>query len=280
MSIAYVNAGGGAAASEAFGAMKGLDAAGIRPDMLYGSSAGALNAFGYSFGGIEAMEAVWRGLTSVDDLFTSNWWVTLPWKTGLRYPDPLRKLLQGLMGRQAKVPFYSVVTEMYSRVTRFIPHTDPDILEMTVASARIPGYVELYERGVSAYGDGGVTMNLPLHRAIADGHDVIICLHCTPQSLSKGDLWRVGNGVENALRAYDITAGINYAAERNLPMILPKPNVRIFDIFAAANDINTLDFEPKIIAAGIDRGVNNARLIVADIQAAIAAVEKIKAASA
>lgn len=259
--LAFILPGGGAAACEQFGAIKTLMRAGIVPDVIYGTSAGALNAWGVSYAGLEEMERVWRSLKSLSDIFAANWWIQVPWKSGLKYPAPLRRHLEDLRlygSGVAKIPFVVTVTELYDRQSLFVPHTDADALEMTIASARIPGLVEVYEKDGKAYGDGGVVVNLPLKQAILDGATVCVCLHCTPADRRKGDNWRVGNGLVNALRAYDLTSEEDYRSDRDIGTSA----VPVFDVYTQANDISTLDFVAAKIAQGIDRGIVNAESII------------------
>jgi len=262
--LAVINPGGGAAGSEQFGALKALMAAGIKPDAFYGTSIGSFNTAIVSHAGIEATEALWRGIKSVDDVLEANWWVSVPWKTGLRYPNPISKKMHALIdGKPAQIPYTVTVTDLYAREPLFVPHTDPDIFNMIIASGRLPGYVELYQPPGQAYCDGGVVVNLPLKQAIQDGYDLCVCLHCTPQDQTKGDMWKPGNPLTNALRAWDVSADRAYLDERDISkMDLGARPVHVFDVYCKDNSISTLDFNQKQIELGLSRGPENAAPII------------------
>lgn len=271
MKIAMILPGGGAAGSEQFGALKAIMQSGIKPDAFFGTSIGSFNAALVSHAGLDATEALWRGIKSIDDVLTGNWWVTLLSKTGLRYPAPIAKKLHALIdGKPATIPYTVTVTDMFERESVYVSHNDPDIFNMTLASGRLPGYIELYQPPGEAYCDGGVLVNLPLKQAIRSGYDVCICLHCTPKDLTVGDLWKPGNPLANALRAWDLGADSMYAAERDISkMDLGDRKVQVFDVYSADNSIDTLDFNAKQIALGLERGPKNAAPIISQILAAL-----------
>src|SRR4030088_63711 len=74
--VAFVLSGGGSLGAIQVGMMKALVEAGIRPDMLIGTSVGAINAAwagGWPDGqGIDKLAQIWKGLRR-DDVFPLGW---------------------------------------------------------------------------------------------------------------------------------------------------------------------------------------------------------------
>jgi NTE family protein len=64
--VAFVFQGGGSLAAAQVGIVRALAAAGLRPDLVVGSSAGALNAVAFASdptqAGLDGLETVWRSL--------------------------------------------------------------------------------------------------------------------------------------------------------------------------------------------------------------------------
>lgn len=192
MKLAIVASGGGAAGirHEAYFRflMPLLEGLGIPVWRMYGASVGALSVAAVSWGGPEALTGAWKGIDSIDDIFDGNFWVSYPFKAGIRNAEPLKKIVTELK-KEPRIPFTVNVTELKSKTTYYFAESDPNIVEWVVASSRLPVLVEPYtpdnaklSPGVflEAYGDGGIRENLPLKRAIADGADKIIALHCFP----------------------------------------------------------------------------------------------------
>ena len=92
MKTAYVLSGGGAKGAFQVGAMEYLHKKGLRPDLIVGTSVGALNAAGYSYGGMRGLLNLWDGIKGNKSIIKLNWWRLL-WATGIYTTKPLRKLL-------------------------------------------------------------------------------------------------------------------------------------------------------------------------------------------
>ena len=71
MTTAFVLSGGGSLGAVQVGMLAALEARAFRPDLLVGTSAGALNAAfvganGYDAAAIDRLAAIWRGLRRTD----------------------------------------------------------------------------------------------------------------------------------------------------------------------------------------------------------------------
>jgi len=72
--VALVLSGGGAKAAYHVGVLKAMDMLGIKPDLIVGCSAGALNALVLALGcNTKTLENIWRRLRR-QDVFSPRWW--------------------------------------------------------------------------------------------------------------------------------------------------------------------------------------------------------------
>ena len=80
--LAFVLGGGGARGALQVGALRALLEAGIRPDMLVGTSVGAINAtylalHGANLATLEALERAWQDAATADLFPGQSAWLTL-----------------------------------------------------------------------------------------------------------------------------------------------------------------------------------------------------------
>jgi predicted acylesterase/phospholipase RssA len=280
MKLGVVLPGGGAAGAVQHGMLRALIKSGIEPSAMFCTSAGSLNGFGLShLGDIDEVTKVWRGVRGERDIFSGNYWVKLPWVTGKKNAEPLRKLLKSIQARgEPKIPFTVTTVSLLTGEVRNTPHTDPDIVNMTVASASIPGYVECYQPETFAWADGGIKQNLNLAAAIAARCDVIVCLHCYPEDPRRGDGWKVGNPIHNGLRAISLATEENYKNDRNICFAPPESAPIVIDVRPEAKIIDVLDFKPRLIDEAIRYGEQSFSRYESEIKAAIdarAAIQKL-----
>lgn len=259
MKTAWVQSGGGAAGSVQAGVIEALDQAGMRPQKIFGTSAGALNAFGYSNMGAAGLVDLWKSIKSEQDVFTGNWWVTLPWKSGLKSPAPLRDILKKNHAKpEGQIPFEVCTLNLVTGLPCYFPHYDSKIVDMTVASAAMEGYVEPVTRAGCWYGDGGAVENVPLSRAIEWGADRIIVMLCHPMQYKLTDQWEPTNPISVLLRTYKARQMENF--RNDIKLCLEKNDqldCRKIDLHIIAPDVeivDVLDFSAKKIEAGLEAG--------------------------
>jgi len=68
----FILGGGAALGAHHVGALKYLEEQGIMPDAIIGSSIGVINACAYASGGVEGLEAAWRGFSSLPRIFSPS----------------------------------------------------------------------------------------------------------------------------------------------------------------------------------------------------------------
>lgn len=263
MKTAYVLAGGGSAGSIQAGVIRALsEGSSAKPNYIYGTSAGALNAFGYSHLGAEGLVELWKSIKKESDVFKKPLWPLLPWRNGFKNADPLRELLKKNT-RTPTVPFSVCSLNLKTGEKTYTKHTDPDIINMTVASASMEGYIEPYIKNGVAYGDGGAVENVPLKQAILDGAEFIFVILCHPMKDRLDDDWKP-DGILSVLgRTYkcrSLEMFRNDIAKVNRKSKSGRYRPVHVKVIAPHHDVlDVLDWDkiPQGLAAGYDLGKNS-----------------------
>ncbi len=190
--LAFVLAGGGARGALQVGALRALLDAGIYPDLLVGTSVGAVNAaflavHGFSAEGLEKLEASWRQAAQADLLPANATWLTVRVLFNRLRTHPYNRMReffieQGVSPdlRFADLPGPPVVLvsadlNTYQPVY-YGPRPEQSVLEGVTASTALPPWVHPLETGGHFLMDGGVVSNLPIEPAILHGATEIIAL--------------------------------------------------------------------------------------------------------
>lgn len=172
--LALVLGGGGSRGVAHLGAIKELEAAGIRPDLIIGCSAGAIVGALYAdnpeLKGVE--ETVLKMTRS--DLMDTTWFS----KSGMVEGAALQKFLQGQLRAktfdQLKIPLIVIATDLNTGET--IELSQNDLPKAVGASCAFPGIfppVRLYDRYLI---DGGASSPVPVEIAKKYGAEVIIAI--------------------------------------------------------------------------------------------------------
>jgi NTE family protein len=180
---AFVLAGGGSLGCIQVGMLRALLAAGERPDLIVGSSVGALNACYFAAypdaAGIERLAQIWRGLRR-RDVFPISLTAALAVLRQRDYvvdPAPLRRLVETALPyrllEDAPVPVHLVATDMQG-VTALL--SQGPAVEAILASAAVPGVFPAVWIEGAALMDGAVAANTPLSAAASLGAQRIVIL--------------------------------------------------------------------------------------------------------
>lgn len=182
---AFVLAGGGSLGAVEVGMLKALVAAGVRADLVVGSSVGAINA-GYYAGrptiaGIAELDRIWRGLRT-NDVFplspVKGFLGFIGWQDGLIDPGALGKLLATAFPyerlEEAVIPCHVVATEVLDG--REVVLSSGPVIPALLASAAIPGVFPPVVYDGRTLFDGGVANNTPISSALALGATRIVVL--------------------------------------------------------------------------------------------------------
>ena len=180
MTTAFVLSGGASLGASQVGMLLGLAKAGITPDLIVGTSVGALNgawvAMGPDVDGIGALADVWRSL-SRNDVFPTRPIVGLLGFLGQRpnlvHDKGLRRLIADHLRfsrlEDAPIPLHVVATDVLSGQDVLL--SSGDAVEAIMASAAIPAVFPPVNIGGRDLIDGGVVNNTPLSHAVALGAD-------------------------------------------------------------------------------------------------------------
>lgn len=191
-SLAFVLAGGGARGALQVGALRALLEAGIRPDLVVGTSVGAINAVflglhGYTPEALDLLEAAWFAAAKAELLPPNPAWLTMRVVFNRMHIRPDHRLrdyfiAQGLtpdlhFGDLPGPPMILVSADL-NRAQPVFYGADPQqcVLDGILASTALPPWVHPLELEDRFLMDGGVISNLPIEPAILHGATEIIAL--------------------------------------------------------------------------------------------------------
>lgn len=182
MTTAFVLSGGASLGATHVGMLQALQEQGIVPDLLVGTSVGAVNAAWVAergdADGLEALAQVWRGLrrSAIFPLRPVTGLLGFLGRGDHLVPDSgLRSVLEQHLPferlEQARVPVHVVATDVLSGEDVRLS-TGPAV-HAVLASAAIPGVFPAVRIDGREYVDGGVVNNTPISHAVALGADRI-----------------------------------------------------------------------------------------------------------
>lgn len=179
MTVAFVLSGGGNLGAAQVGMLQALRDAGVKPDFVVGTSAGAINgAWIAGQGDLAELEGLWRGLRR-SDVFPFSPITGVLGAVGLRNhlvsQRPLRNLVERNLSfdliEQAPLPFHVIATDVLKGVD--VRLSRGPAVDAVLASAAIPGvFPPVVIDGVPLM-DGGVVDNTPISHAVALGADTV-----------------------------------------------------------------------------------------------------------
>jgi NTE family protein len=183
---AFVFSGGGSLGSVQVGMLRALVERGVVPDLLVGTSAGALNAafvagHGATPGAVDALAEVWAGL-HVRSLFPFDPRSALAALAGRRSSICSDRGLRRLLGlhlrfdrlEDASIPLVVVATDLLTG--REVTLSDGDAHEAVLASCALPAVFPPVLRDGRLLIDGGLANNTALSQAILAGATRIYAL--------------------------------------------------------------------------------------------------------
>ena len=204
---AYVLAGGGSLGAAQVGMLRELTAAGERPALIVGVSAGAINAAFFAAdptaATVERMARLWRSITTRRALGLS--WRSLLGVVGLTdhvaSPAGLRGLLSAELGYEefahAAVPLHIVCADLLTG--HEVVLSQGRVVEAVLASAAIPGVFPPVSVGARLLVDGGIAANTPIATAIRLGARRVVVLpagfSCSVTRVAGGALGRAMHAI-------------------------------------------------------------------------------------
>ena len=183
--VAFVLGGGGALGAHEVGMFRALAESGVRPDLVLGTSVGALNgaliADDPTGEGALRLAEMWQEvnasnvfggslLRQVSTLARS--------RTHLQSAEPLRTLLEDRLSvehiGELTVPFQCVAASIERAAEHWF--TDGPIADAVLASAAVPGLLPAVELGGEHFIDGGIVNSIPVGRAVSLGAHTVYVL--------------------------------------------------------------------------------------------------------
>jgi NTE family protein len=183
---AFVLGGGGMLGAAEVGMLRALFERQIVPDLIVGTSVGAINgafvAADPTPGAVDRLREVWEELAS-NGIFTGSvlarMGTLIRTRTHLHPRGPLRDLLASHLSVQTfaelRVRFECVAASIERAAEHWF--TQGPLIEAVLASCAVPGLLPPVELDGEHYLDGGLVHSIPVGRAVALGADRIYVLH-------------------------------------------------------------------------------------------------------
>jgi NTE family protein len=183
---AFVLGGGGMLGAAEVGMARALLEAGVCPDLVCGTSVGAINGAAIAADptpdGIKRLLAIWDTLADggvLDDSLIRRVAEVIRRRTSLHGNETLRRLLRDRLPVQRfedlVVPFECVAASIEGAREHWF--STGDLIEPILASCALPGVFPPVSIGDEHFFDGGLVNSIPLERAVARGADTVWVLH-------------------------------------------------------------------------------------------------------
>jgi NTE family protein len=184
--VAFVLGGGGNLGAYEVGMLRALLERGIRPDVVLGTSVGALNGAAVAakpdLEMIDRLGTLWRSLAD-DPVYGGSWFsaaaTLVRSKVALHSNAPLRELIRSTLPvrrfEELAVPFQCVA----ACIERAAEHwfDTGDLIPAILASTAVPGLLPPVKVGREHFMDGGLVNSIPLERAFQLGATEVYVLH-------------------------------------------------------------------------------------------------------
>lgn len=184
--VAFVLGGGGVLGATEVGMLRALLEAGVAPDLVLGTSVGALNgAFLAADPTVEAtirLAELWRQLSAEGGVFSgsiaSRVRTAVGSRTHVHRRGPLRELLATHLPVQRiedlQVDFQCVAASIERAAEHWF--TEGSLSDAVMASAAVPGLLAPVQIGDEHFLDGGLVNSIPVNRAVELGARTIYVL--------------------------------------------------------------------------------------------------------
>lgn len=268
---AFVLSGGGNRGACQVGMLRALCERGVVPDLVVGSSIGAINAA--IFAGQPSLEGtylaaeMWRSV-AVNDVFPKGRlhgsWRFVERREAVYPIEGLRRVVSGFLRfdrlEDSLVPLTVVVTRLDDGVEEWL--TEGPALEAVLASAALPAIFPSVEREGRRYIDGGVVDNTPLSVALAAGAQRIYVLMCGGVNSRSVD---VGRPYEALLVAFGLS--IRTRLRRDLASIPDDVDVVVLEQ-SGVEELTWQDFSRT--EELLERGYLDARVVLDRVESQLA----------
>jgi NTE family protein len=181
--VAFVLGGGGVLGANEVGMLQALSEHGIRPDLVLGTSVGAINGALYAAQPEhpEELAALWQSMSGSEVFGGSagqrvRHLARLP--TALHGNDALRTLLHSRLGDRTfadlSIPFECCAASIERAAEHWF--SDGPLVDAILASSAVPGLFPAVQIGGENFLDGGLVNSIPVGRAIERGARTVYVL--------------------------------------------------------------------------------------------------------
>ncbi|MEM9042092.1 MAG: patatin-like phospholipase family protein [Actinomycetota bacterium] len=185
MTTAFVLGGGGHLGAHEVGMLRALHERGIRPDVIVGTSIGALNGAAFATTGdgsaIDRLAETWTSIDRsgvLDNSFVERLKTLWSTKTHLYDNDRFRRLVADAVGTDSfddlAVPFECVAASIERSSAVYL--SSGSLVDAILASSAVPGLLPPVEIDGEHHLDGGLVASIPLDRAIRRGASTVYVL--------------------------------------------------------------------------------------------------------
>lgn len=261
--LAFVFSGAGNRGPVEVGALRALFEQGIVPDMLVGTSAGAINAayvaaHGASVETVEALAEVWRGVDA-DTVYPENP-LQVAWRLRSRALSlfsstelraMLVKNLPATFG-ELKIPLYTSATDL-TRHQLYVFGDDPtaSLVDAVLASASVPAVHPPVQIGDLHLVDGGALANVPTSIAMDKGATTLYVLN----AVYGGGQMQAPKGMLNVL-GLTLSTMLGASLLEDIERAKRNPDIDLYHIHLPdLMDVSFMDFSQTaaMVEAGYQR---------------------------
>jgi NTE family protein len=183
--VAFVLGGGGLLGAAEVGMLAALHDAGLRPDVVVGTSIGAINGACYAADptrdGLQRLRELWTSAGS-STVFAGSafqrFGTLARTRTHAHEAGPLRELLElELDARRIEdlpLPFQCVAASIERAAEHWF--TEGPVVDAVMASSAVPGLLPPARIGAEHFVDGGLVHSIPVGRALALGATTVYVL--------------------------------------------------------------------------------------------------------
>ncbi len=221
--VALVFSGGGPLGALQVGALRALFEHGVRPDLVVGTSVGALNASFVAFDptpvGVHRLEDIWMRVKD-GELFPggrlrASWARMLVRGNRVFDNSGIRRLVESGLGdcafEDAQIPLAVIATDLETGAEKMF--TSGELMGPLLASTAMPGVFPPVEIEGRVYIDGGVVNNYPIAPAIAMGAKTVYLVNATSYTRQRRPLDRP---IDYLLHAFSLARSQRFGIEQAL----------------------------------------------------------------
>ncbi len=251
--------GGGPLGALQVGALKALYEHGVTPDLVVGTSVGAINATFVAFNpdrdAAAELERLWVSMTAQDLFpqarFGAQWARFLARGDRVFENTGIRRMVERRLGNprfeDARLPLGIVATELDTGAEKVF--TSGPVVEPLLASTAMPSIYPPVEIDGVRYIDGGVANNVPIAPAIALGAKTLYVMDSTSHSHQRRPLNRPIDYLLHAFslaRSQRMVLEQTFLADKVKLVMIPTPSLDFYVPFAS------MEYTSKLIENGYD----------------------------